>query len=262
MIRFRPLSTPFAALLFLASLALSLFVPHLGFGAAAKEMPFGPGERLTYRAKWGVLPAGDSVIEVLPFETIAGVKSYHFVMKTNTNAQTDLVYKVRERQDSYTDEALSRTLRYTKKTTGEHPRDIVVTFDWKRMTATYASFNRPERPVAITPGTFDPLALFFVIRTHDLKPGKIIEIPVTDGKKFIVAKATVTGRETLAINGRSYDTYVVTPDIERLEKAFKKQSDPKLKIWFSADERRIPVKIQSRISVGSFVFELVSSRSR
>ena len=173
-------------------------------------------------------------------------------MTTTTNSQVDVFYKVRERQDSYTDIPLTRTLQYRKKSTGNHPRDVVVTYDWKNRTATYASFGNAEKPVEILPGSFDPLALFFVIRTHRLNPGEVIEIPITDGKKCIAVRATVAGRETLTIDGKVYDTYLVIPDMERLQGVVSQKGDPSLKIWFSADEEQVPVRIQSKVAGGEF----------
>jgi len=43
-----------------------------------------------------------------------------------------------------------------------------------------------------------------------------------------------------------------------LTKAFDK-NQPELKIWFTADKKHIPVKIQSRMKIGTFDLELVSS---
>jgi hypothetical protein len=227
--------------------------------AAAKTIPFRQGERMVYRAMWGYIPAGEAVIEVLPAVSVDGVMARHFAMTTTTNSQVDVFYKIRERQDSFTDIPMTRTLQYRKKSTGNHPRDVIVTYNWKNRTATYASFGNAEKPVEILPGSFDPLALFFVIRTHRLKAGDVIEIPVTDGKKSIAIRATVAGRETLTIDGKVYDTYLVIPDMERLQGVVPQKGDPSLKIWFTADERQIPVKIQSKVSVGSFVFELISA---
>jgi hypothetical protein len=226
--------------------------------AASKALPFQQGERLVYRAMWGFIPAGDAVIEVLPDTSVDGVRAHHFAMTTATNSRVDLFYRIRERQDSFTDLSMTRTLQYRKKSTGNHPRDVVVNYDWKNRTATYASFGNAEKPVEILPGSFDPLAIFFVIRTHRLKPGDVHEIPVTDGKKCIAVKATVAGREAVAIDGTVYDTHLVVPDMERLQGVVPRRDDPSLKIWFTADERQVPVKIQSKVPVGSFVFELIS----
>ena len=180
-------------------------------------------------------------------------------MTMTTNSRVEMFYKLRERQDSFTDIPLTRTLQYRKKSAGNHPRDVVVTYDWNNRTATYASFGNAEKPVEILPGSFDPLALFFVIRTHRLNPGEVIEIPITDGKKCIAVRATVAGRETLTIDGKVYDTYLVIPDMERLQGVVSQKGEPSLKIWFSADEEQVPVRIQSKVAVGSFVLELVSA---
>jgi len=243
-----------------AAIVLCALSMLCGEGAAATgALPFSAGERLVYRAMWGFIPAGEAVIEVLPDAAVDGSRARHFAMTTATNSRVDLFYKIRERQDSFTDVAMTRTLQYRKKSTGDHPRDVIVTYDWKNRTATYASFGNAERPVAILPGSFDPLAIFFVIRTHRLRPGDVHEIPVTDGKKCIAVKATVAGRETVTIDGKVYDTFLVVPDMERLQGVVPRQDDPSLKIWFTADERQLPVKIQSRVAIGSFVFELVSA---
>ena len=239
----------------------SLFVlaGYRDSSAVTKVLPFRQGEKMVYRAMWGVIPAGEAVIEVLPAVTIDGVKAHHFAMTTTTNSQVDVFYKVRERQDSYADIQMTRTLQYRKKSAGNHPRDVVVLFDWKNRTATYASFGNAEKPVEILPGSVDPLALFFVIRTHKLRAGDVIEIPITDGKKCIAVKAAVAGRETLTIDGKDYDTFLVIPDMDRLQGVVGQKGEPSMKIWFSADEEQVPVRIQSRVAVGSFVLELVSA---
>jgi hypothetical protein len=238
---------------------LFVFAGYRDSNAAVKAMPFRQGERIVYRAMWGGIPAGEAVIEVLPSVAVDGARTHHFAMTMTTNSQVEMFYKLRERQDSFTDIPLTRTLQYRKKSTGNHPRDVVVTYDWKNRTATYASFGNAEKPVEILPGSFDPLALFFVIRTHPLNPGEVIEIPITDGKKCIAVRATVEGRETLTIDGKAYDTYLVIPDMERLQGVVSRKGEPSLKIWFSADEEQVPVRIQSKVAVGSFVLELVSA---
>jgi hypothetical protein len=227
--------------------------------AADRMFVFEPGERLVYRAKWFFLPAGEAVIEMLPDASVNGQPARHFVMTTSTNSQVDFFYKIRERQDSFTDLKVTRSLQYRKKSTGEYPREALVSFDWTHRTATYSNFGQPEKPVAIQPGTFDPLSLIFAIRTYRLIPGDVLEIPVTDGVRVINTRAIVASRETVTIHHDVYDTLLVIPDMSRLEGVVGGRGGPSLKIWFTTDERHLPVKIQTRIAVGSFVFELVSA---
>ncbi len=225
--------------------------------AAGRIFIFEPGERLVYRAKWFFLPAGEAVIEVLPDTSVNGQPAHHFVMTTSTNSLIDYFYKIRERRESFTDLQVTRALQYREKSTEVYPRDVVVLFDWAHMTATYTNFGRPGKPVNIQRGTFDALSLIFAIRMYRLIPGDVLEIPVTDGTNIINAKAIVASRERLSIHDVVYDTLVVISDMSRLEGIVSGGSS--LKIWFTADERHLPVMIKTRIAVGSFVFELVSA---
>jgi hypothetical protein len=43
-----------------------------------------------------------------------------------------------------------------------------------------------------------------------------------------------------------------------LENIVKKSETPQLRIWFSTDEKKIPLKIQSKVGIVSFIFEFVS----
>ncbi len=66
---------------------------------------------------------------------------------------------------------------------------------------------------------------------------------------------------TIEIEKKTYETFAVIPDIEKLEKqqAVKKGDVPQLTIWFTADAQKIPVKIRSKVRIGYFVFELLSA---
>jgi hypothetical protein len=225
--------------------------------AANRMSTFEPGERLVYRAKWFFFPAGEAVIEVLPDASFNGQPAHHFVMSTSTNSYIDYFYKIRERRESFTDLQVTRALQYREKSIGDYPRDVVVLFDWTHKTATYTNLGQPKRSVTIQPGTFDSLSLIFAIRMYRLIPGDVLEIPVTDGTNIINAKAIVASRETVSIHDVVYDTLVVIADMSRLEGIVSGGSS--LKIWFTTDERHLPVMIKTRIAVGSFVFELVSA---
>ena len=56
----------------------------------AGDLPFKPGERLTYVLKWGVVPAGEAVLAVLPLSAVDGVPAYHFHLTATSNAFVDL----------------------------------------------------------------------------------------------------------------------------------------------------------------------------
>lgn len=223
-----------------------------------RQIPFSPGEKITLRVRWAFIPAGEVVLEILPFEMVNGMKSYHFAMTARTYALVDPFYKVRDRIDAYTDAEMTHSILYKKKQQGKSKRNVVVTFDWEKKEAQYSNFDEQREPVSILPGSFDPLSVFYAFRLFDLKEGVKITASVTDGKKFVTGEATVLRKEKIYVADAWYETYLIEPDLKHLGGVFKKSKNAKLRIWVTADKRRMPIKIKSKVAVGSFVAELIS----
>ncbi len=240
--------------------AVLAFFPGLFFRpVSAHTMPFYPGEKLTFTLKWEMIPAGKAVLEVRPIKTIQGEEAYHFVMTAKTNSFVDMFYKVRDRIESFTSLDMSRSLMYKKKQReGDHKRDILVQFNWEQQKAQYSNRGKRKDPIPVLPGSFDPLSALYYTRLADMKDGMTITRPVTDGKKNVMGVVNVIKRETIEVNGKDYETYLVEPDTKDLGGVFKKSDDARIQLWITADNRRIPVKIKSKVVVGSFVGELDS----
>lgn len=235
-------------------LGSSLPAPH------REGLPFHPRERLTFELRWGPVPAGEAVLETFPIQVINGIPSYHFVLTARSNPVLDMVFKVRDRIEGYADVGMTRSVRYKKdQKEGKTIRNVVVDFDWEKNHAVYTNFDRKEKPIPVLPGSFDPLSVFFYSRLLELKVDSEIQCPVTDGKKSIMAKAAVVGRETVTVPGGTFDTYVLEPELKDIGGVFEKSADAKIRLWVTADKRRIPVKIESKVIVGSFVGELIST---
>jgi len=226
--------------------------------AAENVIPFRPGERLTFQAKWSFIPAGEAVLEILPIENLNGVRSYHFVITAKSYPYIDLIYKVRDRIDAFTDVEMTHSLLYEEKKEGKSKKDVVVNFNWEKQEAEYSNFGEKRKPISLMPGSFDPLSVFYAFRLHELEENKELQVPVTDGKKCVIGKAKILKREKVKVASGTYDTYLVVPDLEHIGGVFAKTKDAKLEIWVTADTRKIPVKIKSKVAVGSFVGELIS----
>jgi hypothetical protein len=231
----------------------------LVLNAAAAELSFQPGEKLTFELKWSFIKAGEATLEVMPIETFNGVSAYHFVMTAQSIPAIDLIYKVRDRIDAYTDIGVNRSLLYKKKQKeGRSVRDITLTFDWEKKTAQYTNFDEVLTPISIMDGTFDPLSAFYYTRMADIKENMVLERPITDGKKNVIGKVSVVRREKIKIGDNIYDTYLLEPELREVGGVFEKSKGAKLQVWVSADERKIPVRVKSKVAVGSFIGELIS----
>jgi len=224
------------------------------------HLPFQPGEKLVFRLKWSFIPAGEAVLSVLPVESLDGKPVLHFMMTARTNDFVDAFYKVRDRIDAYTDLGMTHTVLYRKKQhEGNTKRNVTVTFDWQKKKAHYTTENEAREPIDIYPGSFDPLSIFYRVRLFSFSNRDDIEHPVTDGKKCVIGKAKIVRRETLRLSSGTYDTYLIEPDLKHVGGVFKKSKNAKIRLWVTTDKRHYPVKIKSKVAVGSFVGELVSA---
>jgi len=246
--------------------ALFIFLINLFFiffsfspcSAQERRIPFVPGEKLFFEVRWAFIPAAEGVLEILPMETVGGMKCYHFSMTSRTHEFVDVFYKVRDRIEGFADGDMTRSVLYKKTQDGKRKRRISVDFDWERLEARYSNFDERGGPVSILPGSFDPLSVFYAFRLFQLKEGDELQAPVTDGKKCIVGKAKVVKREKIKVKDTVYDTFMVEPDLGQMGGVFEKSKNAKLQIWVTADGASIPVRVKSEVLVGSFVAELVS----
>lgn len=227
--------------------------------AEKRTVPFQIGERLCYSLKWGFLPVGVAVFEVLDGSTVTGIPSYLFRLTVRSHPVIDLIYKVRDHIESYADRSMTHSLLYRKKQQeGRHRRDIEVRFDWKRSRAYRYNKGRYETRVDVPPGTFDPLGVFYAFRLNPVAVGLVVNTPVTDGKKAVMGTAAVVRREKVSLQGKTYDTCLIEPDLRHVGGVFEKSKDAKLQVWVTTDADRIVVKVKSKVVVGHFTGELTS----
>lgn len=246
--------------------AILIIMSSWQYSGAASEsaqkltIPFGPGEQLTYELRWLFIPAGQAKLEVLPITTFNGERAYHFLLTVRSNAFIDNFYKVRDKVEAWVDLNLAQSLHYRKnQQEGSTRRMVDVFFDWQRQLAKYETPHESRKPIPIPKGTLDPLSVLFYARCFDLSPAQKLRRPVTDGKKCVLGKGAVIRKQKIKLsNGRLYDTLLMEPQMEHIGGVFRKSPGAKIKIWLSDDDRRIPVKVESAVSVGHFTGELIS----
>ncbi len=231
--------------------------------AIGQPPPFAPGETLNYELYWTIVPAGTGVLRVLPMTTIDGRPAWHFQLTARSNAFIDPFYKVRDTIDAYADPSMTHSLYYRKhQHEGSTQRVITVSFDWARRRAIYHKVERErvsDKETPLMDGTFDPLSSFFYVRGIDPGSHPVIERPITDGNRNVIAQVRVIRRETIRVSGRDWDTFLVEPDLRNIGGVFEKKKNARIRIWITADRRHIPVRLKSKATVGSFVADLISA---
>ena len=254
---FRPTSPArLAVLVHFAALALILavLIPR----PARAEMPFAPGERLTYDIYWTFVHAGEASMEMLADTTLDGVPARHFRAFARTTPFVDNFYKVRDQIDSWTDMDLTRTLRYRfRQHEGHYEKDALVVFDWTLARSRRYTGNTFQHELFHwPPKAYDPFVVAYAFRLEPLHPDYRFDQPVTDGKKRVEGTAHVVGRERVKTALGEFDCYKVVPDLADVGGVFRKSPGASIEVWVTADERRLPVKIRSKVAVGHFTLEL------
>lgn len=159
-------------------------------------------------------------------------------------------FRVRDEIQSIVAGATLSSLRYQKKLDERgRTKDETTVIDEARHMAT-----RNDEEIAVTTPVFDPLLLVYHLRRLDLSPGRIHRLNViSDGKVFPV-ESVVTGRETLATDAGTFKTVIVEPTMSG--GGLFGDENKRLIIWFSDDERRLPVRIRSDVKVGTITATL------
>ena len=228
--------------------------------ARERELPFSPGEKLSYKLRWGPVPVAEALFEVRAMTTVNEKPSLHFAVSGRTSSTIDVIYKVRGQADAYAHPSMSGSLLYKQDHTERRKhRNITLTFDQANRQVQYSKFGDKRPPISLQAGCFDPLSLLYHFRTLDFFNQTNLKLSVTDGKKCILLRIKNSGRQTVTIASGTYDTYLLEPDTSNFGGIFKQSKNPTLKIWITADQHRIPVKVSSKVLVGSFVGELVSA---
>ncbi len=256
MVRIRDLPRTAALLLLILNCTVFPFFAH-NAAADSPAFPFKPGEKLHYDVFWAGIKAAEATLEILPMTDLDGKPVWHFVMTAQTTSLVAVIYPVHDRIDSWATADMMRALRYTEfKRKRFTTKNISITFDWNANIA-QTDKNGKKRMVELKPDAFDPLSIFYFFRTQVLHEELKLSRPVTDRKRCVQAVAHVRDRQTVRSGGKVWDTWLVEPDLSHVQNVFEKNPDAHVQIWVTADERRLPVMIKSKIAVGSFTAELV-----
>jgi hypothetical protein len=211
----------------------------------ARGVPFGPGESLRFSIEYGLVKAGTAWLEVGPMETYKGRSCYHLISRAESNSFMTRIYKVRDRIDSLIDADGLYSWRYKKRQReGGYERDYDILYDPPRGRARYADGTTLDS----APYAKDGLAAFYYIRHMPLVVGKDIPVAHHSDRRSGDILVKVHKRETVTVPAGTFDCFVVEPVMEE-GGLFK--SSGRLTIWVTADARRIPVLMKSKIPVGS-----------
>jgi hypothetical protein len=236
--------------------AISASVSWVEGSEPSSTRPFQAGEQLTYDISWMHITAGTAVMAV----SEAGTDRDRALTKLLTTAQSRPVittfFPVDNRVESIVDSAtlLPEHLNF-KRREGKKKEDIEYTFHQKEGRVTVVKGGTTET-LEMPPGTQDVISCLYYARNGlSLQPGSVMTMNVYHDKKNRKLEVRVEEIETVSGPWGEVATarvLVVMP----FQGIFLNQGN--IRVWFTTDDRRIPVRMKAKVIIGSIVADLVS----
>ncbi|HSU16394.1 DUF3108 domain-containing protein [Longimicrobium sp.] len=224
-------------------------------GARAARLPFASGERAEYQVKLGALSVGSGYVEIAGMETIGGAQTFHARMRVSGGVP---LARVDDRYESWIDAQGLFSRRFIQDVHEvRYRRNRTYDFDPARRT-----FRRPDNGETGTIPTdkpLDELSFMYYARTLPLEVGDTYTLTRYFKESGNPVVLRVVRKETVTVPAGRFRTVVVQPTI-RTSGIFGEGG--RAEIYFTDDERRIPVLIKSRVPVvGSLTMSMRTYRA-
>lgn len=211
----------------------------------AVEQAFTKGETLDYSLTWLRVTGGTARM------TVTQPSDDRFVITSvaHSTPRFSRFFRVRDRVETTIAREDFSTLRYVKQLDEDGDKIEEVT----TVENGIATRKRKKvKKVAVPRPVFDPISVIYYLRTVDLAPGKSHEFTiVADGKVYTV-RTRVIRRETIQTPAGRFATVVVEPEM----KSGGVPRSERMLIWYSDDERRLPVRIRTEVKIGAITATL------
>jgi hypothetical protein len=223
------------------------------------------GEKLTFTVRYGIIKAGEATMAVEEIVPIGERSAYKVVSAARSARTFDLVFKVRDRVESWIDTQGIFSWKYNKMLReGSYKFDLLVDYHQnigKADVQTIRYHNDEPLQVKkqekfemdIPPYVLDVLASFYFVRTQDLEVGMPIYMTNHDNKKIYDLKVIIQKKEIIQVKAGKFHCILVQPVLMG-EAIFKQKGE--LWIWLSDDQYKIPVQMKSAVFVGNITTEL------
>ncbi|MEO5929967.1 MAG: DUF3108 domain-containing protein [Candidatus Kapaibacterium sp.] len=216
---------------------------------------YGFGEKLTFDLGYKFITVGQATMQIGPQAvTVNDRPCYDIKFDVRTTSAFDKVFKVRDRYETYVDVDGIFPWRFEQTVReGNYSRDFAANIDQRANVAktTEGSFKTPAF-------VHDILSAFYYTRAVDvrsLKKGQSFSVKNFYGKQAYDLRVRVLGREQVEVPAGTFNCVVVEPLV--VEGGLFK-SEGRIIVYLTDDDRKIPVKVSTKVAIGSIEGKLSS----
>ncbi len=232
--------------------AMQLSPPRAGFSFPQKQT-------LTYAVDWRVFPAGSAVLH---FEA-AGDRE-RISASADTTGAINMLFHVGDRFQSTFDRARGCTYQFDKQTVeGKRQINSTLRLDYAESKSILDEKNlvtgqtkHLEEPIGgcLT----DLLTGVFYASSQPMEVGKSFVLPVVDAMHTVAVSMKVEGREEVKTPLGSFKTLRVQPTAD----AGVVKNRGNIWIWYTDDDRHLPVQMRARLFWGTITFRLTANENK
>lgn len=222
-----------------------------GLAATAAPVPWGPGERATYRVTYGILGGvGEATVEVEGIDTVRGNAAYvlSFRMKGGV-----AFWKANDRQSSWMDVRGLYSHRFYQNI-NETSYKRIRTLDFFPQEGIYRWLERDNREDTLAvKDPLDDISFMYWARTLPLQVGQTYTFNryyKNDGNPVVVR---VLRRDQVKVQAGTFKTIVLKPTI-KTDGLFSEGGQAEL--HFSDDDQRMLVFMSVKMSIGTLKLHL------
>ena len=213
---------------------------------------FGLGERLIFDLKYGFVKAGVAEMFVPAIRKINGRAVYLIRFFVSSTPTFDLFYKVRDNYATYLDTVGLFPWRFEQHIReGKYKRDYAAFFDQAKHIAVTS-----EGVFKMPPYVNDIVSAFYFFRTLDFsgkQKGDTIRLQNFYKNKVYPLAVVYLGKTSVEVEAGKFNCILLEP---KIIKGGLFKSTGSILIWLTDDERKMPVKVETKIIIGSVVAEL------
>jgi hypothetical protein len=215
-------------------------------------------EKLFFEAEWRLVRAGEVEMQTAG-QSEAG-------LRLRTSGLVGNLFRVNNVYHAeYGPEWCVRSTRLLANEGRKH-RETLVTFDADKKRAFYLEKDIPrdtvvsQQDIEIPPCICDLIGALQRLRQLRPAPGQTIEIPLSDGKKAILARVEAQTREKITTPAGSFNTIRYEADLFNGQ-FFRRKG--RLYLWITEDDRRWPVQVRVQLPfyIGTVTLQLTKAET-
>ena len=213
-------------------------------------------ETLTFNIEWRLISAGKATVQW----QANSANSSQINVKVESGGLVSKLFKVEDTYLANLGAGLCGQSSQLTALEGSRSRETKISYDYGNHRADYLERDRVKntvqaRQTEIPPCVYEVAGGLYHLRTLNLEPGQSVQIPLTDGKKSVMAKVEAQQREEVKTPAGMfrtirYEAYVFNDVLYR--------RPAHLNVWLTDDARKLPVQIRVRmqLAIGTITLQL------